>query len=558
MAAPRHAAPLGAQRGRVRLPPHALPPPGAGNPDGVLFFKCRLTDDLVRQMQASTLTLATTASGTSGTIYAGSEEIGVKFRPLDAPSASLLISHRKEALVRACGALSGEADVVRSMTTGISSLTKKRTLEAEADRKKSTTLMMAAGDEPKAKRSRGSAAPRRAAATTVKRPRVRPSAAAPNGLTSVPAPRRMPASVLPTSTPSPHVSPPGLPSSAAHQASMARAAAALSGNGFRPPRSTPSAGPVISTSRASAVPSPAASRGPSPARVVASAPTSPRTGALPSPAVVAPSASPSAQRVKELKRHLAHLLALQNMSASDMKNRLGSICADFELVRKAAQAVGTLSAGSKYKLKPEKWAEVTSEYEHYSHPEREFIRRELANRAGGTATGSGSSQGSVVSPSTGDGSPGAAVAAGARKSAAAAGSRTTNGVSSFRAKITPVDPELDNFVTATVSGNAKTEQSIKPIGSDADDAAYRSSFNGLWKHYCALHGALTTMQSDMTAVRNRRNVASFGELPALNAEAARFVHAMKDRWEKYCEAYRRVHRELEVVKTRITEYSCGR
>jgi hypothetical protein len=270
--------------------------------------------------------------------------------------------------------------------------------------------------------------------------------------------------------------------------------------------------------------------------------------------------------VKELRRHITHLLALQDMSASEMKSRLGSVCSDFEQVRRAVQPIGTMCAGSKYKLKPAHWADVTAEYDHYSMPERDFIRRELENRrAGGapTATGSGSSQGSVVSPSTGDGSPDPAVApsAGKKSSTAAAAacpiSGVANGGAAFRAKLSAVDAELDKFVAGTVAGGA-SDKSFAPIACADDEARYRASFHALWKQYCALHAAMVTMQTDMSAVRDGRKVAKLGDLAALDVEVASFVRALKVRWESYCAALHRVHRELQAVKGRIVEWDVGR
>lgn len=559
MAAPRPSSALLSALPSV-MPPHLAD--GVDVPDGTIL-QTRLSNDEVEAigLHGAEVSMVSGPSCSFKLHIGGQPDIAMAFREVG--DSRVVISHRDGKDLRTAGFVDGELDLQRKLGMNDKERTKKRTLDATKQKKASSMLMMPAeSDEPKAKRSR--AVQRRATPVVVKRPRVRSSpaplksngnsntGASPlNGLTSNPVQPVVPhssrrTSVLPTSTPSPHVSPPGM-------TSMAARAAAVLGNGHRPPRSSPPSAPGIPASaRVSAAPSPAASRGPSPARLT-SAPTSPRTSVRPS----LPSAPPSVP-TKDVVRHVVHLLALQDMSPADVKNRLANVpVGGDDVIRKVLQMVATAPTKKyQYKLKPARWAEVTKEYELYSAPEREFIARELSNRsAGGAANGSGSSQGSVVSPSTGDGSPSAAIAAGARKPAAAAGSRSLNGSGVNRTKAPPVDADLDKFVSRVLSGKAR---SFKTISSSADDAQYRKDFNTLWTNYVKLFEAVNDVQRSLATARGQRNTATFRDLAAVDGDASKLMRGIEERFDKYRDALGKIHGEIKQLKSRIEEYRTGR
>lgn len=600
MAAPRAGAgPPLTSRGPVVLPACEAPP---CDPPITAIFRVSLTDDMLSEMaaQAGQGALQLTAVGASGTpgaagaLHMGGQALPVTFRHHDTKRASEVaeacFTHRDGQQTRSVGIINGFADVKRPLSKNISSLTKKRTLDAANEKKKSHTLLINSNEEPRPKRSRASAGSAATRRPVEKRPRPaapRSAHASPlNALTpglnsgrriSVPGAltSALP-SALPSATPSPHVSPPGLPSGASASRAMASRANSLLGPGQLPPRSTPPGSSGLSSARVSAAPSPAHSRGPSPARGIGSAPSSPRTGGggaggqVGAAAVgAAVAATASSTNGAELQRHVIHLLALQDMSVTELRKRLSSAHDNFEQVRRAAKAIATSCGGAKYRLKRDSWRDVSPEYEGYSVPERDFVRREAASRRGeggpsgsasaptanglstarnGSAaptTGSGSSQGSAVSPSVADGSPSAAAAGGARKSAAAA-------PVALRTKLAPVDAELDKYVHATITGK-KTPSKLS-IRDEKHYADARKQYAAQWVRYVALHSSIGEMKTCIASVREERKQASIDELASLDKAASAFLRTVKGRWEDYCKALKNVHGELMVIRKALADY----
>jgi RNA polymerase II elongation factor ELL len=546
MTAPPASAPLALNR-EVILPPL----PSAGLP---IVYRIKLTDDEIREMGAAGELHLQLKTDTAAALFVEDEPMELCFRPADKsrPSLEFCLSRRGNTL-RSIAPISGEADVMRRMSKGIASITKKRTLEAENASKAHTTQKLNEGEEPRTKRSKERRPP-------VKRTRVTPSAkpgdvrssmqgvASMNGASAL-LNRRLP-TLVPSNSPSPQVSPP-----VNHQLTLGRRVS--NGSAGLPPRGTPppaSGVPLsaVPVSLPSANPSPVGPRAATPAKI-SSAPSSPKVGSM-RPKV-------------DIRNDVAHLLALQEMSVTDLTKRLGPGRDAFDEVLKSAKAVGSNGhERGKYKLKPECWADVKPDYAGYSEPERSYIRQQVEKRskrpANGTDTvnatrrtglsesgssGSSSSEGSAVSPS------GDCIVGGldTRKVPV-----KSTGMSELRLPRLPAaDPGLEGYVTDIMTKS--DSKFIKPaIQSDEEEVKYRRSFELAWARYCALHSVLEELQNGMSELaEQRKNVSKPSDFDELDDAAASFLKEARDRWDRYSVALSKVHAKVTSLKARIADWS---
>jgi hypothetical protein len=269
----------------------------------------------------------------------------------------------------------------------------------------------------------------------------------------------------------------------------------------------------------------------------------------------------------DVRKDVVHLLALQEMSVTDLTKRLGPGRGDFEEVLKSVKDIGESGRErGKYRLAPEYWAEVRPEYTGYTEIDRKRVREKLetvrgrhANGTGPTVTsrasgfsgsgsnGTSSSQGSAVSPS-GDG---LATSATLHEAPGASG-----GSCDIRLPRLPEeDPELEEFVSDVVKkGDGKF---MRPaIQSDEEEVKYRRAFDQAWTRYCALHAALETLQkgmADLTA--QRKNVAKPSEFDELDDAATMFLKEARDRWNRYSDALNKIHVKVTSLKKRIADWS---
>lgn len=570
MAAPRKPVPL-ASDGPVVLPPLL-------STGGPIIYRVKLTDEQIEEM------LAAGSSGVSlevlnqrnGSLRVGEQQHDVCFRPLEKSSIEpeFCLTRRGNCL-RSVSTIAGEVDVKRKMTKGVSSITKQRTIEAAKASKDRAIEMINAGDEPRprlvsAGRKRLSdKRPKTAAAQAVKRPRTSDGRISMNGPSAAGLVRRIPASVA-SKSPSPHVSPP-VASSQQSTALQSRRISALGSNGTLqhaglPPRGTPSPSsglPSHNPLRSSANPSPAASRVASPAQL-SSATSSPGTDINVSKA--------------ELRKHVIHLLALQDMSIDELRKRLGAGLGDYDHVRSAVKAVALSTMGSKFKLRPESWGEVTAEYLNYSAPERDFVRRELSRHKavgnGGSGSGSGGSdgsggshatQGSAVSPSTGPSSSGVNSSRYRSQASEIRQAVTSSGGPSYslpqssprRHVSASNNDELDRFVDE-VNLQPRQIDERRRITSDDEEAACRTEFKTLWPRYCALHAALDDMKVSMARLLSQRtHAAKPTDLQSLDNETGSYLMSIRERWDRYSTALSHVHALIECQKRMIAEW-CSR
>lgn len=524
-------------------------------------YGLKLTDETVTEFKAGE-DIAIGPGGPSGAgkkslaLSIDQKSFGINVIHSEDPSKEWIWSHRNGENPRSVAQVVGTFDIERPLSKETSALSKRRTLASEQQKKNSSTLMMLAHEEPKSKRSRtasGSTVTRKAPA--VKRPRssVGASGTPLNGLSGGGAGMNGSArrSALPVHSPSPHVSPPGLPNGNANGRSsmQARASAAL-GNG-KPPRSSTLNG--FSSNRSSAAPSPA-SRGASPARM-SSAPSSPR---------VAPRSAPLAtgsMSPNETQRHVMHILALGAAKVSEIALRLNGSASGFEEVRKAANTIGLFqSNGMTWALKPNSWSKVTLDYKKYSSEERAKVSKILmAKNSSGAAD---SPKGSAVSPSTG-GSGSSSGLAGKRRASGAAGSRSakvtrTGPKTPFTARVPTFTSELEKHVTKTWSAKEKKARSIASIKNMSEFDRYKQHYESQYRVYSDLHKAIESMKEQIGVARRERRTASPSDLPYLKKEADAFLDSIKATWEKYEFALNHSHGELKSYRSKIESWGKGR
>lgn len=522
-------------------------------------YGLKLTDETVTELKGGE-DIAIGPGGPSGAgkkslaLNIDQKSFGINVIHNEDPSNEWIWSHRNGENPRSVAQVVGTFDIERPLSKETSALSKRRTLASEQQKKNSSTLMMLAHEEPKPKRTRtstGSTVTRKAPA--VKRPRSSLGASGTplNGLsagaTGINGSARR--SALPVQSPSPHVSPPGLPNGNANgRSSMhARASAAL-GNG-KPPRSSAHNG--FSSNRSSAGPSPA-SRGTSPARM-SSAPCSPRVAPRSAP-LATDSMSPA-----EMQKYVMHILALGAAKVSEIAQRLNGSANGFEEVRKAAKTVGVFnshSGGMTYALKPDCWSKVTADYNKYSSEERAKVAKILmAKNASGAAD---SPKGSAVSPSTG-GSGSSSGLGGKRRASGAAGSRSakvtrTGPKTPFTARVPTFSSELEKHVTKTWSAKGKKVRSIASIKNMSEFERYKQHYESQYHVYSDLHKAIESMKEQIGIARHERRAASPSDLPYLKKDADAFLDSIKATWEKYEFALTRSHDELKSYRSKIESW----